>query len=154
MINVALIDPVSNCSVEIQKGLNGRCTLIAESLKTLQSRWKTEINTGIETVDVVTPLPGASILITDVVISSSKKVASSTVVVQFSDGVNTEVLLSFENASAPMQFAHAPSALTGWKDAILQVITDQAAMNITTFIGYLKIAESLTKSYSVWNSER
>ena len=42
----------------------------------------------------------------------------------------------------------------GWKDAVLQVITDQAAMSVTTLIGYIHIVEAFTKSYNVWLAER
>jgi glutamine cyclotransferase len=155
MIKVQIANPCSNEALAIKSGFDGKCTLIAESLLKLTAKWRSIVNTGVETKDVVTPIPDESILLTDLIISSSKKVAGSTITVQFSDGVNTEILLTTEGASAPIEFSHAfAGGLTGWKDAVLQVITDQAAMNVTTLAGYVKISKALTKNYTEWDNER
>lgn len=155
MIKVLLANPCSNEALAIKSGFDGKCTLIVESLSKLSAKWQSVVNTGVETKNVVTPAPDESILLTDLIVSSSKKVAGSTITIQFSDGVNTEVLMKTEGASAPIEFSHAfVGGLTGWKDAILQIVTDQAVMNVTTLIGYVKISKALTKTYDEWIAER
>lgn len=155
MIRVAIIDSETGQILDSQIGFNGNPTLLVEGLRGLSAKWYTGVNTGVETKALATPLSDTSILLTDLIITSTKKVALSTVVVQFSDGVNTKILMEIEAASAPVQFSHAfVGGLTGWKDAVLQIVTNQAAMNVTTMIGYVKISEALTKTYNEWDIGR
>jgi hypothetical protein len=155
-----MLNSVLYCSEEgkvlfTRKGIDGNLVLISEGLRGLSAKWYTGVNTGVETKALATPLSDTSILLTDLIITSTKKVALSTVVVQFSDGVNTKILMEIEAASAPVQFSHAfVGGLTGWKDAVLQIVTNQAAMNVTTMIGYVKISEALTKTYNEWDIGR
>ena len=155
MIKTLLVNSCNSEALAVEKGFKGSCTLIAESLLKLNAHWRSAVNDAAETIDVVTPTPDESILLTDLIITSSKKVANSTVIVQFYDGTNTEILTEMEGETSPIEFSHSFSGgLRAWKDAILQVITDQAAMNVTTLIGYMKVSEKLTKTYAEWNAER
>lgn len=155
MLNTVLKNPVTGCTLDSRKGFEGHCTFVTESLLQLNALWKAETNNAAETVNIITPVTAGSILITDLIITSSKKVASSTIVIQFSDGVNTVVCMEIEAATAPVQFSHSfTGGLRGWEDAILQVVTDQAAMHVTTLVSYIKVAETLTKSYAEWHAER
>lgn len=154
-IKVFLTNPQSDQALECKSGFAGNCTLITESLIQLNAKWQSGINNAAETIDVVTPKLGESILITDLLLTSSKKVANSTIVLQFYDGTNTEKIMEIEGETAPVEFSHAfAGGLSGWKDAILQVITDQAAMYVVTLVGYIKVSKSLTKTYSEWDAER
>jgi hypothetical protein len=154
-INVFLTNPQTSLVLDCKPGFMGKCTLIAESLTRLSSRWQSGINNAAETIDIVTPKPNESIFITDILVTSSKKVANSTIVLQFHDGTNTEEIMEIEGESAPVEFSHAfAGGLSGWKDAILQVVTDQAAMHVVTLIGYVKVSKDLTKTYSDWSESR
>lgn len=154
-IKVFLANSQSNQALDYEPGFTGECTLIAESLIRLNAKWQSGINNAAETIDVVTPDVDESIFITDLLITSSKKVANSTIILQFYDGTNTEKIMEIEGASAPIEFSHAfAGGLLGWKDAILQVITDQALMYVVTLIGYVKVSKDLTKTYSEWNADR
>ena len=154
-IKVFLSDPESSQALNYESGFTGKYTLVAESLVRLNARWQSGINNAAETINIVTPVAGESIFITDILVTSSKKVANSTIVLQFYDGTNTEEIMEIEGVSAPVEFSHAfAGGLLGWKDAILQVITDQAAMYVVTLVGYIKVSESLTKTHSEWNAER
>ena len=154
-IKVFLTNPQSNQVLDCQPGFTGECTLIAESRIRLDAKWKSGINNAAETINIVTPNPGESIFITDLLLTSSKKVANSTIVLQFYDGTNTEEIMEVEGETAPVEFSHAfAGGLSGWEDAILQVITDQAAMYVVTLVGYIKVSESLTKTYNEWSAER
>lgn len=154
-IKVFLSNPQSNQALDCGPGFTGKCTLIAESLARLDAKWRSGINNAAETIDVVTPDTNGSIFITDILLTSSKKVANSTIILQFYDGTNTEAIMEIEGESAPVEFSHAfAGGLSGWKGAILQVITDQAAMYVVTLVGYIKVSEDLTKNYSEWNADR
>lgn len=154
-IKVYLINPQSNQALDNQPGFAGRCTLIAESLARLNAKWQSAINSAAETIDIVAPDVDESIFITDLLITSSKKVANSTIILQFYDGINTEQIMEIEGVSAPVEFSHAfAGGLRGWKDAILQVITDQAAMYVVTLVGYIKVSKDLTKTYNEWDADR
>lgn len=154
-IKVFLANSQDNQVLDCKPGFAGKCTLVAESLTQLNSRWRSGINDAAETIDIVTPLPNESILITDIVLTSSKKVAASTIVLQLHDGTNTEQIMEIEGASAPVEFSHAfAGGLSGWKDAIFQVVTNQAAMYVVTLIAYIRVSESLTKSYNEWSTDR
>lgn len=154
-IKVYLINNQSSQALDCEPGFAGDCTLITESLVRLNAKWQSGINSAAETIDIVTPEADESIFITDLLLTSSKKVANSTIILQFYDGTNTEKIMEIEGASAPVEFSHAfAGGLRGWKDAILQVITDQALMYVVTLIGYVKVSKDLTKTYSEWSAER
>jgi hypothetical protein len=154
-VRTCLINPRNGMSLDSQYGFTDQSTLIAESLARLNSRWKTGVNDAAETIDIVVPAPNESVFITDIMITSSKKVASSTIVLQFYDGTNTEQIMEIEGASAPVEFSHAfAGGLCGWKDAKLQVVTDQAAMYVVTLVCYVRVATKLTKTYAEWSADR
>ena len=150
-----MANPESSQILSCASGFAGECTLIAESLTRLAVRWKSGINNAAETVDIVAPKPGESIFITDLLLTSSRKVANSTIVLQFYDGTNTEKIMEIEGETAPVEFSHAfAGGLPGWKDAVLQVITDQVAMYVVTLVTYIRVSEKLTKTYSEWSADR
>lgn len=154
-IKVFLASPESNQVLDYEPGFAGKCTLVAESLTRLNAKWQSGINSAAETINIVSPDTNGSIFITDILLTSSKKVANSTIILQFYDGINTEAIMEIEGETAPVEFSHAfAGGLSGWKGAILQVITDQAAMYVVTLVGYIKVSEDLTKTYNEWNAER
>jgi len=119
----------------VQRGLNDEPTFITESLRTIAAHWKVGTNDADEIITIVETRPSQAILLTDIIITSSKKVANSTVVVRFYDGTNMEI----EGVSAPVEFSHSfVGGVKGWKDANFQVVTNQAAMLVRTFVGYIK----------------
>jgi hypothetical protein len=154
-IKVFLANPESGQVLSCKPGFAGECTLVTESLVRLDAKWKSGINSAAETVDVMAPKSGESIFITDLLLTSSKKVANSTIALQFYDGTNTEKIMEIEGETAPVEFSHAfAGGLPGWKDAVLQVITDQAAMYVVTLVTYIRVSEKLTKTYSEWSADR
>lgn len=151
MLNTVLNCPKEGKALFTREGIDGNLVLISEGLRSLNALWQTGISTGAVTNALITPLPDTSILLTDIIITSTKKVALSTIIVQFNDGSNTKLLMEIEAATAPVQFSHAfVGGVTGWKDATLQIVTNQAAMNVTVMVGYVKISKMLTKTYDEW----
>lgn len=154
-VKVFSINPQTSQALDCEVGFEGKCTFVAESRIRLNAKWQSGINNAAETIDIVTPKVNGSIFITDLLVTSSKKVAASTIILQFYDGTNTEKIMEIEGATAPVEFSHAfAGGLLGWRDAILQVVTDQAAMYVVTLVGYLRVSQDLTKSYSEWETDR
>ena len=154
-INAFLVDSLSGQFLNSRIGFDGNRTLVTESCCRLASRWQSGVNDAAETIDIVTPAPDEALFITDLIVSSSKKVASSTIILQLHDGTNTEKIMAMEGASSPIEFSHAfAGGLLGWKDAIFQVVTNQSAMYVVTMVGYVKVMKSLAKTYLEWSADR
>ena len=140
--------------VDVRCGLDKCDTLITEGLRTLAAHWKSPSITTATTTTVVEAKPNQSIMLTDLVIILSKKVAGATVIVRFSDGTNTEIMLTFDAATANFEFTHAfTGGLRGWKDADFQIVTNQAT-TLAVIVGYVHISTESTKAYDVWDAER
>lgn len=135
-------------------GLSDKPTLITESLKTTEAHWKSSAITTATTTTVVSVIPNESIMLTDLIIVLSKKVAGATVIVRFSDGTNTVNLFTLDAATAAFQFSHAfQGGIKGWKDANFQVVTDDIT-TLSVMVGYNPLPTKITKTYSEWNAER
>ena len=140
--------------LNVEPGLKDKKTLMVESQRVLAAHWKSPAITTATTTTVVEARPSQSILLTDLVVILSKKVASATIVVRFSDGTNTVNLLTFDAATASFEFRHAfTGGLRGWKDADLQIVTNQAT-TISPLVGYVHLSSGTTQTYPIWNSER
>lgn len=141
--------------IDVQPGINGKPTIITESLRTLNCHWAVVTNTGIETKTVVTVRPNESIMITDIIITSSKKVTDATIIPLFDDGTNSVDLMTIEAGLAAVEFNHAfTGGIRGWKNADFKITTNKAALNVETLVAYVRISETLTLTYDVWNAER
>ena len=140
--------------IDVRCGLDECQTLITEGLRTLAAHWKSPSITTATTTTVVEAKPNQSIMLTDLVVILSKKVAGATVIVRFSDGTNTEIMLTFDAATANFEFTHAfTGGLRGWKDADFQIVTNQAT-TLAVIVGYVHISTESTKAYDVWDAER
>lgn len=154
MIKTALADS-NRESLDVQIGIDGKPTLITESLRILDCHWAVVTNTGVETKTVVTVRPNESIMITDIIITSSKKVVDATIIPAFDDGTNSIDLMTIEAGLAAVEFNHSfAGGVKGWKDADFNITTNKAALNVETMIAYVHISEELTLSYDEWDAER
>ena len=107
--------------------------------------------TTLGTTIIVAPRPGRSLAITDILISGEKQ-AGSDVTVQFTDGVNTEIIVVTDQVDAsPTLPGNLTSYFRGWKDARVEMVTGGAG-DATVTIGYIHSREALT--YDEWDSER
>jgi len=154
-IKIFLANSQDNQILDCGPGFTGICTLVTESLARLNAKWRSGINDAAETIDVVSPDTNGSIFITDLVLTSSRKVANSTIILQFYDGTNTEKIMEIQGETSTVEFSHAlAGGLSGWKGAALRVIIDLAAIYVVTLVGYIKVSEDLTKTYNEWDAER
>ena len=140
--------------VEVQAGLDDSPALIAESLRTLRAHWQTSSITTATTTTIICPRSNAALLLTDLIIILSKKVASATIITRFTDGTNTENLITFDAATASFEFSHAfQGGLRAWKDAEFQIVTNQTT-TIAVFVAYMHISEKSSLEFGAWDAIR
>jgi hypothetical protein len=149
-----IISDSNGTPVNIQTGIDGKRCLVTDGSRVLNAHWQSANITTATTTTIVEANPTESVMLTDLVVILSKKVAAATIVARFSDGTNTVDLFTFDAATASFQFSHAfQGGLRGWKDADFQIVTDDATI-VGLLVGYVHVSPDETKSYSVWNAER
>lgn len=140
--------------LNVQTGISGSQCLVTDGARVLDAHWESASITTATTTALVEAKPDESIMLTDLVVILSKKVAGATIIVRFTDGTNTVPLFTFDAVTASFQFSHAfQGGLRAWKDADFQVVTNQAT-TVGVLIGYVHIASNETKEYGVWDAER
>jgi hypothetical protein len=102
------------------------------------------------TTTICSPDGNGSIVLTDLIATGEKK--AGTLVIQFSDGTNTEIVSTFYLTDAPLAFA-IPFAgrWHGWQGAYLDMITDIVA-NVTVTVGYYKVPKANSLKYDEWSN--
>lgn len=105
------------------------------------------------TTTLVSPEGDGAIIITDIVVSA-KKVNNTTLTLQFSDGVNTAVILAPDTINEPVSFSWSPQGrIQGWRGAEIQVVTGGAGLpSAAVTIGYMKTKTSL--QFGEWDAFR
>ena len=116
--------------------------------------FKTGTFTVTGTTDLVAPNAGATIELTDLIISFEKK-NTGVVTIQFYDGTYTETVLKCTLTDAPVNLAIAfEGRWKAWADASLQVVISGANSIGAVAVGYLKYTNYKAESYSEWNAKR
>jgi len=140
--------------LNVQTGVDGNRCLITDGSRVLAAHWQSSDITTATTTTIVEANPSESIMITDLIVILSKKVASATIIARFSDGTNTDNFFTLDAGAASFQFSHAfQGGLRGWKDADFQVVTDSAT-TLSVLLGYVHVSTEQTKPYGIWNGER
>ncbi len=114
--------------------------------------FKTTSITSATTTTVATPKAGGSIIVTDLVVSA-KKVAGTTLAVEFNDGTDTEIIIDPDSVNQSVNFAWAPNGrIQGWRDASIKVVTTGANTVATVTVGYMHVSTSI--KYDEWTAVR
>jgi len=154
-IKSILVDAETLKALKTEIGLGGEHVLVAESYRTLASKWAKVNNGGAETEILVSCKETESIMILDIIVSSKTKAAGSPVVFRFSDGTNTYDLPAFESIEKTFQFGHAFSGgLIGWESADFTVITDTAGQDVDTMVSYIRLKGEFVKGYDKWVADK
>ena len=105
-----------------------------------------------ETATLLSSVTNGSLLITDLIVSSRKKVGGI-VTIRFTDGTNIVPIMDIA-ADNPIQIAHAfKGRVRGWRNANIEVIVSDA-FNATVYIGYIRLAKGSTLSFNSWDAQR
>ena len=85
--------------------------------------FKSVTRTTAGTSIVTAPTPSGAIVLTDLIVTTDKTNATS-VTVQFTNGIDTIVIMTGDSTNAPVNVAISfTGRIAGWKDARLEVIT-------------------------------
>ncbi len=126
-------------------------TLITLTPAQAHGHFKSANRTTTGTTVVVQPKSGLSIYVTDIIISGEKQ-AGSYVIVRFTDGVNTEVVVRSDQVDAtPVGPGPLTAYFRGWKDARVEMFTGGAG-DATVTIGYIHSSDN--PSYAEWDAAR
>ncbi len=140
--------------LNVQTGVDGSRCLITDGARVLDAHWQSEEITTATTTTIIETRPNESILLTDLIITLSKKIASATIIPCFDDLTNTVNLFTFDASTSPFQFSHAfQGGLRGWKDGDFKVVTSHNT-TVSLLVGYVHVAPQQTKPYGVWNADR
>lgn len=150
MLEVIVANPENGEAVEVFNTDGHPSLSVTDNLKT-NGVFKTVTHTVATTTVVSLPPTGGSIILSDLVITTEKK-QNGIVLVQFTDGSNTEVIIGSRVNDAPLNLAIAfGGRWRGWRDARLEFIT-VADFSATLAVGYAKLP--VCDTHSVWDKRR
>ena len=102
---------------------------------------------------LVTPIGGGTIEITDMLVTAEEK-ATGSIIVQFSDGTNTAILLTGYVATRTLNlFLPFVGKVQGWKAAYLEASLAGDNYAATVTVVYIKHIKK-GPTYAKWNSMR
>ncbi len=108
--------------------------------------------TSATTTTIIESRPGGSILIGDIVVSA-KKVAGTTLDIEFDDMTNTEIIMSPDTVNQSANIAWTPAGrVQGWRDADLKAVSVGSNTVATITATYVHLKKGLT--FSDWDSVR
>ena len=154
MLKIRIIDTATNKDLHTYPDPSGRPTLVTTDYGRLHGHFASVTATA-GTTTIVAPKGGEGIAITDLIVNIAKgNGASATVQFEDADGNGPIILAVLDaetstgrNMSIPFQ-----GKFTGWKAARIEVVVAVSTANVT--VGYYRIPEDNTLSYSEWNATR
>lgn len=146
-----LKDMGSGTALHVAKGRHGHYGLVVETQATIHSRFQSISLAAAATTTMITVSDKESIIITDILIAAQKK-AASTFLLQFTDGVDTEVMFVPDIVNQPVNFGIAlAGGWQAWLGADFQVVT-AGTFNYTVTIGFYKVTHGL--QFADWDGLR
>ena len=113
--------------------------------------FKAVTSTTQTTTEIVAPLAGGSIVLTDLIISSNKA-ANGILTLRFTDGSNTINIAVFPVDIAIVMPIALVGLFRGWEDARLEMVTTVATFDATVTAGYMKAPDGLP--FAEWDALR
>jgi hypothetical protein len=153
MLKVALADLADGKVMFSEEASNGECVLVTEPFARVNSMFYSASRSTLGITTIVTPKLGASIVLTDLIISY-EKVASAALTLRFNDGTRSVDLASVTTTDAPANIAIPFSGrIKGWKDAWVEMETTKNGAAFV-MIGFYYVNASHTLAYTEWLAER
>lgn len=157
-LNAKLIDAKDSKSLDVKDFWGERVSLdpdarhlLVTSPMGVYSRFKSVESSVAETVVVTQPDDDGSLIISDIILSTERQNAG-TVTIQFTDGVQTELIYKAFATDAPTSISTALTGrLQGWKDARIELV-NVGGTDCTLLITYVKVPNGLP--YAEWDALR
>jgi hypothetical protein len=153
MLKHYLVDK-NGTPINVQTGVDGNQCLVTDGSRTLLAQWQAHSITTATTTTIATAKPSQSIMLTDLVIILSKKVAAATIIPLFTDGTNSINFATFDGSVDSFYFTYAfTGGVRGWKDADFKITTNEAT-TLSVILGYVHISPAQTLPYGEWDAAR
>ena len=153
MLKTIPTDTDSGKSLSVQRGWGGDPVPIVANYGHLNGHFKAATRTSAGTTEVVSPLPGNAIVLTDLVLTTDK-VQGATVTISFTDGSNSVDIVIGHCTDAPCNITIPFGGLwRGWQSAGIGMTTVNA-VKATLAIGYFHCKAEDSLQYSEWNAKR
>jgi len=152
MIKSRLTDIETGKSLRVLNMPSGKKTLGVGTEAMSDGVFKVIGRTTAGTSVVCSPTGDGSIVVTDLIATGEKK--AGTLILEFSDNTNKEVMANFALTDAPLSFGISFNGRwQGWQGAWLEMITSIAAI-VTVSVGYYKAGKEQSLKYNDWNLRR
>lgn len=153
MLPVVLVDITTKQALATEEAWADRKCLLVEKYAAIFGSFKAITRTS-EGTSVLASVDGDdAIVLTDLIITTDK-VQGATVTVQWTDGVNTVVIITAHATDAPCNLAIPFGGhWQGWQGARLDVVTVNA-VKTTVSCGYFKIKADKALAYGAWDEIR
>jgi len=151
MLYSTLIDPLSHNTLYTHDPFGHGPMLVTTDFYEAHGTFQAVAIAAATTTVISTPDEGGAIAINSMLLSAEKS-NGNTVVVRFTDGVNTEVLFNQLLTNFDLNITLAlPHGWRGWKNAGIEVVTSGTdTVNIT--LGYTKL--NVGEEFSTWDAKR
>ena len=154
MIRLALADAVTKIALAVASTAWGKVLCVqapGKEFGVFKAQKFTLITTGTKMAE---PEGDGSVELTDLMVSFEKK-TSAEVVIQFNDGVRTELVWFGDMQDAPISFGISFAGnWQGWQTAYVEVVIAGANLDGSVAIGYIKRLKKDSLVYNEWNERR
>lgn len=152
MIKTIQINPSDGRSIHFADAFgSGHPLTINATYLQKEGLFKSVTRTSAGTSMIAEPTFGGSLMITDLLISTSKS-AKSSVSIVFTDGTNTINIFTGDSSSAPVSvFIPFAGRWQSWRGARLELIT-VGMVAVTAAVGYIKLKHGCP--FPEWESQR
>lgn len=129
-----------------------RTHLVIEDHARVATQFKVAATTSAATTVIVKPNSGGALVITDFILNQDK-VASGDLILQFTDGSDTEIFFKSGTKDAQIILAHGfAGRMFGWRDARVEMISAGTNPTTNVTIVYYHLLESIT--FLEWDTLR
>ena len=128
--------------------------LVVENHARIQTVFKVAGTTAAATTIVAAPRKGFAISITDLIVNQDK-VAAGSIIIQFTDGTNTEIIVQAKTKDATFSMAHGfVGKMDGWKDARVEMISAGTNPNTNVTVIFQNLQGAGVLSFADWDARR
>jgi hypothetical protein len=152
MIKVELIDGKTSKVLHTYEGIDGEPVLVTSTHAQHYGKFKAAQRTSAGTTVIVTPNGKDTLCLTDLILTTDK--VNGSVTIQFTDGVNTVIIVAANTADAPCNIAiPLQGNWTGWQGSRIEMVTVGSVL-ATVSLGYYKIPADKALPFAAWDALR
>jgi hypothetical protein len=152
MIKAILTAIGSKKALHTYDGIDGLPILVTTTQGHINGRFKAAQRSTAGTTIIASVNGDDALCLTDLILTTDK--VNGSVTIQYTDGVNTVIIVAANTADAPCNIAIPfQGNWTGWKAAHIDMVTVGTVL-ATVSLGYYKIPADKALPYAAWNALR